>query len=222
MTPVRARRRLFVALEITGAVASEVDGLRRAIGSSALGRISPHLTLVPPVNVAESDLPSVLRVASLSGTRGVDRGRARSRLLVLVEIPGPLPRGQRSVRSHRVAATAPRRPAAAGTDKSTEPPVLCARHALEPHGTARDRCPQLSSSETSGKRPCCRCSGCTSSTTTKSVIRGTRSWTSYSVRGRKQNAVAWRSPSPFHAIPVRMQCSKRTRRGASTAVSRSR
>ncbi len=51
---------MFVALEITGAVASEVDGLRRAIGSSALGRISPHLTLVPPVNVAESDLPSAL------------------------------------------------------------------------------------------------------------------------------------------------------------------
>lgn len=32
--------------------ATEVDGLRRALGDGALGRIPAHLTLVPPVNVA--------------------------------------------------------------------------------------------------------------------------------------------------------------------------
>lgn len=62
MTAPRARRRLFVALEVTGPVAAEIDGLRRAIGSSSLGRVPPHLTLVPPVNVAEGDLGSALGV----------------------------------------------------------------------------------------------------------------------------------------------------------------
>lgn len=41
-------------------VATEVDGLRRALGDGALGRIPAHLTLVPPVNVAESALPAAL------------------------------------------------------------------------------------------------------------------------------------------------------------------
>ena len=43
-------------------VATEVDGLRRALGDGTLGRIPAHLTLVPPVNVAEDDLPSALDV----------------------------------------------------------------------------------------------------------------------------------------------------------------
>ena len=47
--------------------AAEVDGLRRALGDPSLGRIPPHLTLVPPVNVREDDLESatdVLRAAA--------------------------------------------------------------------------------------------------------------------------------------------------------------
>lgn len=47
-----ARRRLGVALLVPEPVATEVDGLRRALGDGALGRIPAHLTLVPPVNVA--------------------------------------------------------------------------------------------------------------------------------------------------------------------------
>jgi 2'-5' RNA ligase/GNAT superfamily N-acetyltransferase len=47
------RRRLTVALVVTGPVAQEIDGIRRALGARALTRIPPHLTLVPPVNVAE-------------------------------------------------------------------------------------------------------------------------------------------------------------------------
>jgi 2'-5' RNA ligase len=33
----------------------EIDGLRRALGEPDLGRIAPHLTLVPPVNVGDVD-----------------------------------------------------------------------------------------------------------------------------------------------------------------------
>ncbi len=41
---------------ITGRLADEIDGLRRALGSSELERIAPHCTLVPPVNVPEADV----------------------------------------------------------------------------------------------------------------------------------------------------------------------
>ena len=43
-------------------IASEIDGLRRALGDGSLGRIASHLTLVPPVNVREDELPDALRV----------------------------------------------------------------------------------------------------------------------------------------------------------------
>ncbi len=54
------RRRLTVALLLTGAVASEIDGLRRALGAKALERIAPHCTLIAPVNVRDEELPAVL------------------------------------------------------------------------------------------------------------------------------------------------------------------
>ncbi len=57
MTP---RRRLTVALVLEGAVRDEVDGLRRALGSTAVERIGPHVTLVPPVNVREDELGAAL------------------------------------------------------------------------------------------------------------------------------------------------------------------
>jgi len=41
-------------------VATEVDGLRRGAGDRRLGRIAPHVTLVPPVNVAEADVEAAL------------------------------------------------------------------------------------------------------------------------------------------------------------------
>ena len=40
----------------------EIDGLRRAVGDPSLGRIPPHVTLVPPVNVRRDDLPTALAV----------------------------------------------------------------------------------------------------------------------------------------------------------------
>ena len=65
------KARLGVALLLPPAVAAEVDGLRRALGDGALGRIPAHLTLVPPVNVREDrmgDALAVLRRAA-SATR---------------------------------------------------------------------------------------------------------------------------------------------------------
>ena len=61
------KARLGVALLLPPAVAAEVDGLRRALGDGALGRIPPHLTLVPPVNVRDDrvgDALAVLRAAA--------------------------------------------------------------------------------------------------------------------------------------------------------------
>lgn len=57
-----ARHRLGVVLLLDPPVATEVDGLRRALGDGALGRIAPHVTLVTPVNVAARDLAGALAV----------------------------------------------------------------------------------------------------------------------------------------------------------------
>lgn len=56
----RSRRRLGVAVVLDPPVADEVDGLRRAVADPSLGRIPPHITLVPPVNVRRQDLPAAL------------------------------------------------------------------------------------------------------------------------------------------------------------------
>lgn len=57
-----SRRRLGVVLLLPEPAATEVDGLRRALGDGSLGRIPAHLTLVPPVNVREDDMPGALGV----------------------------------------------------------------------------------------------------------------------------------------------------------------
>jgi 2'-5' RNA ligase len=57
-----ARVRLGVALLLPPVTAAEVDGLRRALGDGALGRIPAHVTLVPPVNVREDRLGEALAV----------------------------------------------------------------------------------------------------------------------------------------------------------------
>jgi 2'-5' RNA ligase len=64
-----ARQRLGVVLLVPHPVAVEVDGLRRALGDGGVSRIAPHITLVPPVNVGERDLPkafSIVRSAAAS------------------------------------------------------------------------------------------------------------------------------------------------------------
>lgn len=72
------RLRLTVSLVLTGPLAQEIDGLRRALGAAALDRIPPHLTLVPPVNVARADLPVALELvraaAAASGPIRIELG----------------------------------------------------------------------------------------------------------------------------------------------------
>lgn len=63
------RRRLGVVLLVPGRLADEVDGLRRALGDTMRERVAPHLTIVPPTNVREDDLPealAILRAAAAS------------------------------------------------------------------------------------------------------------------------------------------------------------
>ena len=57
-----ARQRLGVVLLVPQPLATEIDGARRALGDEARPRIAPHITLVPPVNVAERDLPRAFTV----------------------------------------------------------------------------------------------------------------------------------------------------------------
>lgn len=49
--------------------AEEIDGLRRALGDGALGRIPSHLTLVPPVNVRPERVPEALAVLRAAAAR---------------------------------------------------------------------------------------------------------------------------------------------------------
>jgi len=73
------RHRLGVALLLDPPGSLEVDGLRRALGDTALGAVPAHVTLVPPINVRAEDLGSALRVIrnaanDQSGPIAVDLG----------------------------------------------------------------------------------------------------------------------------------------------------
>ncbi len=56
------RRRFAVALVVPAPVATEVDGLRRACGDANLRKVTPHVTLIPPINLREEDVPAALAV----------------------------------------------------------------------------------------------------------------------------------------------------------------
>ncbi|MGH9188450.1 MAG: 2'-5' RNA ligase family protein [Acidimicrobiales bacterium] len=60
--------RLGVALLVPSPLDREIDGMRRALGDGALGRIPAHLTLVPPVNVREDRLDEALVLLRVAGT----------------------------------------------------------------------------------------------------------------------------------------------------------
>jgi 2'-5' RNA ligase len=67
-----ARLRLGVALLLPSPVREEIEGIRRALGDSALGRVPAHLTLVPPVNVRQESVGTALatlRRAAAPGPR---------------------------------------------------------------------------------------------------------------------------------------------------------
>lgn len=71
------RARLGVVLPVPEPVAAEIDGLRRAVGDGALGRIPAHLTLVPPVNVP---LAQVEEAQQIVGAAAAGSGRLRCQL----------------------------------------------------------------------------------------------------------------------------------------------
>jgi 2'-5' RNA ligase/GNAT superfamily N-acetyltransferase len=103
-----ARRRLLVAMTVVGPAAAEVDGLRRALGGSGLGRIDPHVTLVPPVNVRDNEIVAVLRlVRSLAADDPVEveigpaRTFAPRTPVVYLEVSGDTARI--AVLAHRLA-----------------------------------------------------------------------------------------------------------------------
>lgn len=48
----------MAALVVRGRWAAEMDGIRRALSSAEIDRIPPHITLVPPANVREEDVPA--------------------------------------------------------------------------------------------------------------------------------------------------------------------
>ena len=56
------RSRFLVALLFDAGLEAEINGLRRALGSTQLARIPPHVTLVPPTNVDSSVVALALRV----------------------------------------------------------------------------------------------------------------------------------------------------------------
>ena len=59
-----AQHRLGVVLLLPKHIATEVDGLRRALGDNAnLANIAPHITLVPPINVREEEVDHALALA---------------------------------------------------------------------------------------------------------------------------------------------------------------
>jgi 2'-5' RNA ligase len=62
------RRRLAAALLLPQPWATEIDGLRRASGDLQLARVAPHVTLIPPINVREADLPAVLGLLRAAAT----------------------------------------------------------------------------------------------------------------------------------------------------------
>jgi 2'-5' RNA ligase len=65
------RVRFAVALLVPEPAATEIDGLRRALGDGGLDTVVPHITLIPPVNVAVENVPAVLaaiRAAAAAAT----------------------------------------------------------------------------------------------------------------------------------------------------------
>jgi 2'-5' RNA ligase len=63
------RQRLGVALLIPPPIGTEIDALRKAVGDDDIGRIAPHVTLVPPVNVREDEIDAAVGVVHAAAQR---------------------------------------------------------------------------------------------------------------------------------------------------------
>lgn len=54
------RRRFAVALLIPPPASIEIDALRRALGDRQFGKIDPHITIVPPINLRDDDVAEAM------------------------------------------------------------------------------------------------------------------------------------------------------------------
>lgn len=64
-----ARRRFAVALMVPPPTSIEIDGLRRALGDQQLGRVDPHITIIPPINLHDEQLTDALAVVDAAASR---------------------------------------------------------------------------------------------------------------------------------------------------------
>lgn len=103
-----------MALLLPSPLDAEVDGLRRALGAGALGRVPPHLTLVPPVNVRQDEL--ALALAVVRKAAGAQRGPLHVRLgppatfapnSPVVHLPAQADAPADLARLHQMALTGP-------------------------------------------------------------------------------------------------------------------
>src|SRR5688500_6188020 len=75
-----ARHRIAVALRVAQPLATELDGLRRALGAAERERVPPHATLVSPINLQDEPLLAALdlvrRAAEAAGPLTLTLGPA--------------------------------------------------------------------------------------------------------------------------------------------------
>lgn len=76
LAELMARRRFAVAVMIPAPASIEVDALRSALGDRQLGRIGPHVTIVPPINLHADDLGDAMVVVERAAAQ-VDAFRLR-------------------------------------------------------------------------------------------------------------------------------------------------
>ena len=73
-----ARRHVAVALIVPAPVGTEIDVLRRALDDRQLGRIEPHITIIPPINLRDDALTEAMvlldRVAARHASLPVSLG----------------------------------------------------------------------------------------------------------------------------------------------------
>lgn len=64
-----SRHRIGVVLLVPQPLATELDGIRRALGATERERVAPHVTLVSPTNVRDRELLETLDIVRLTAAR---------------------------------------------------------------------------------------------------------------------------------------------------------
>lgn len=64
-----SRRRFAVALLVPPPASIEVDALRLALGDRQLGKIDPHITIVPPINLRAEEVAEAMAIVDAAASR---------------------------------------------------------------------------------------------------------------------------------------------------------